>query len=878
MMVALTAGMFLTCLNANAQKWEMKQVPVKTRWAKDVNPDNILQEYPRPQLVRKQWQNLNGLWDYAITLNSESVPKQFDGKILVPYPIESALSGVKKTLLPSQNLWYKRSFICQNLKNGERLLLHFGAVDWKATVFVNGNQIGEHKGGYQNISLDITDVLKNGSNELIVKVVDPSDLGVNPHGKQALKPEGIMYSASSGIWQTVWLETVSASYISEIRCIPNIDKGLLSFSAIVNGKHDGCRLEISVLSGKELVCKVSNAPSTIFNLPVKHPKLWSPATPFLYDLHIRLFKGGKVIDDVKSYFGMRKIEIKKDSSGQERLFLNNQYVYNMGVLDQGYWPEGLYTAPTDAALKFDVEAIKAMGFNTIRKHIKIEPARWYHHCDKLGMMVWQDMINPGNNSREARDQFEKENAENIKQLCNYPCITTWVLFNEGWGAYDQARLTKWVKDIDPTRIVNGHSGENYFRQSLEDSSRKWANSDLTDIHTYPDPKIAPLLPGKAGVLGEFGGIGVPIEGHQWNDVSGWGYVDLNSGELLKRYAIMIDSLKKYETLGLSGSIYTEPFDVEGEQNGLITYDREIIKMPLSSLLQIHSNLIPSIASRTVNTGALSLKTPDTANILSQYNFRLKEYEKGNKDSTFLRRLLSITFQLKDTTNTQKILNDYFGILRNPYEKANLELANKFITGSKDKYFSFFFNNPIKVDGILGAQVAKKKVMAIIFREEIFPETLPFQRHEKHGSPDWETIEKKVVEKYALIGEEKVLYSRMLYDFSVEKNWKNFANSYLVYFSKYGSFYNDVYSGNNLAWAVFQFVENKSTIEEAIKYMKQAIQTEPTAIYIDTYSNLLYKSGRVTEAITLEEQACKLEPQNQVFRDVLKKMKNRERTW
>ncbi|HWW37853.1 glycoside hydrolase family 2 protein, partial [Pedobacter sp.] len=362
-------------ISANAQTvYKMQPVAIQSRWAKEVSPRNALKNYPRPQMVRTSWTNLNGLWDYAITPKDAGQPVTFEGQILVPYPIESALSGVKKILLPTENLWYKKNIDFSPEKGG-RTLLHFGAVDWQATVFVNGKEVGQHKGGYSAFSFDITGALRSGSNELTVKVFDPTDQGTGPHGKQVLNPQNIYYTPSSGIWQTVWLETVPENYIEGLVMTPDIDKGVLNLEV----KSASGAPVTTVIDGKTFK---GNANERIV-VPIANMKLWSPANPYLYDLTVKLGK-----DEVKSYFGMRKISIGKDAKGIDRIFLNNKAYYNLGTLDQGFWPDGLYTAPTDEALAFDIKAIKAMGFNTIRKHIKVEPARWYYWADKLGMLVW----------------------------------------------------------------------------------------------------------------------------------------------------------------------------------------------------------------------------------------------------------------------------------------------------------------------------------------------------------------------------------------------------------------------------------------------------------------------------------------------------------
>lgn len=592
--------------------WQMQPVAIQTRWAKNVTPDNVLPEYPRPQMARQQWVNLNGLWQYAITAKEAPTPTSFDGTILVPFAVESALSGVKKPVLPSQRLWYKRSFAKPDLKDGEHILLHFGAVDWQTKVYVNGKEAGQHTGGYQHFSFDITALLKEGENELLVDVYDPTDQGPNPHGKQVLAPKGIRYTATTGIWQTVWLETVPAVYITDLIITPDTDGGYLSLTVHTSGDTK-FTIEAEASAEGKMSGAVKGPANRTLKLPLPDARLWTPENPFLYDLSIKLVKNNNIKDQVSSYFGMRKIQIKKDNAGQERIFLNNKYTYNLGVLDQGFWPDGIYTAPTDEALKFDIAAIKSMGFNTIRKHIKIEPDRWYYYADKMGMLVWQDMVTCASLEPDAKAAFETENEANVKQLYNHPSIICWVLFNEGWYSYDQPRLTEWFRKKDPTRLINGHTGENYDKEGAPTVVNKWPGSDLADIHDYPGPGIAPAVPGKARVLGEWGGVGVPVKGHQWNAAAGWGYVKITPSEMTDKYSSMVKKLLQYEADGQSGSIYTEPFDVEIEENGLITYDREVVKVPLEILRHIHAPFTPQEWSKILLPG-LVLKNADTSSI------------------------------------------------------------------------------------------------------------------------------------------------------------------------------------------------------------------------------------------------------------------------
>jgi len=629
------------------QRWKMATIPLQTRWAKEVSPTNALTAYPRPQMERANWQNLNGLWQYAITPRSDAQPSTWEGDILVPFAIESGLSGVKRMVQPDQDLWYKRSITKPALKKGERILLHFGAVDWQATVFINKKKVGFHSGGYQNFSLDITNALNKADNELLVKVYDPTDKGPNPHGKQVLNPKDIWYTPTTGIWQTVWMETVPATYIHNLKMFPDVDKEQMRLQVNVNEYEHIQDYSIRVItSAHPSGISEHGYSGTFITLPVLNSRLWTPDDPFLYDLSVKLLYKGKVIDEVKSYFGMRKVEIKKDAEGHDRLFLNNKYIFNLGTLDQGFWPDGIYTAPTDEALAFDIKAIKAMGFNTIRKHIKIEPDRWYYHCDKLGMIVWQDMVNPSFNlSDEAKKIFEQECKENIEQLYNHPCITTWTLFNEKWGQYDQQRLSEWIKKLDPTRLLNGHSGEIlYVNEKLRSPSpNAWVSSDITDIHSYPDPMNAPKMDGKARVLGEFGGIGLFVSGHQWNVNSAWGYVNVTPSEYKGKYTIMNQHIKLLEKEGLSASIYTQPFDVEGEQNGLMTYDREVVKISFVDLRKVHGMLVPEAG----NMPDVQAPNADITNPGLKYSELLEQYMQGNREQAFLKKLSMAALQVGD---------------------------------------------------------------------------------------------------------------------------------------------------------------------------------------------------------------------------------------
>ncbi|SFO26998.1 Glycosyl hydrolases family 2, TIM barrel domain [Chitinophaga sp. YR627] len=851
----------------NNSAWKMQPVSIQTRWAKDVNPQNVLPEYPRPQMVRSEWQNLNGLWEYAVTGKDAAKPTQFDGQILVPFPIESALSGVQKPLLPTQRLWYKRSISKPDVTGGKRVLLHFGAVDWDAKVYLNGKEVGGHTGGYQNFSFDITDALKDGINEIEVSVFDPTDQGINPHGKQVLNPQNIMYTASSGIWQTVWMETVPAAYINNIRLTPDIDKGNLKLEVLTAGKTGDYTVEAIASNGK----KVKGKPNAELLLPVPDAKLWSPDQPSLYNLNVKLLYKGKVVDTIGSYFGMRKIEVKKDEKGVDRLFLNNKYTYHLGVLDQGFWPEGLYTAPTDEALQFDIMAIRNMGYNTIRKHIKLEPARWYYHADKAGMLVWQDMVTCASDKAEAKTAFEKENKENIAQLYNYPSIVIWVLFNEGWARYDQKRLTEWMKKEDPSRIVNGHTGENYDRSAPQEVSQKWASSDLTDIHDYPGPGIPPTLPGKACVLGEWGGVRVPTLKHQWNDMEGWGYIQVPASAFKMKYDSMVKSLKKFEEQGLSGSIYTEPFDVETEENGMMTYDREVIKISPEELRDIHSQILTQAQSYAAANGVFQAKVADTANPDLQYATLLQQFKDGKKDPDFVRDLTLMAVRLKDEKNVADLSTAYINSLSDPLTFSNLTFINRFTRSTKDPGFDILFKNQEKASELIGADRVRGKIKSVIFNDEI-----KVAVSAPNANPDWNALEEKIVSKYGSPGEEIFLHAKAIHYIN-HKDWNNFVPTASQLINKYRA---SVSSNllNDFAWRIFENVSDTNLLKSALQWSKYSLETEQVPMMMDTYANLLHRLGNQQEAIKWEQKAVEAQPSEEVFKLTLEKMKRGEKTW
>ena len=555
-------------VGANSSSWHPLPGRLMTRWAANVNPTNAHPEYPRPQLVRPDWLNLNGLWSYAVTPLKAVGVTNFDGQILVPFPIESSLSGVMRRLDENSMLWYQRRFQVPSDWAGRRVRLHFGAVDWQARVFINGREVGQHRGGYDAFSFDITDSLKwSGDEEIQVAVYDPTE-GDQPRGKQSRKPEGIFYTQTSGVWQTVWLEPVPKICIDDLRLTPNVDGHLLRVRVAVGSCNKSLQVEAQALASGKEVGRITGPANQELNLPLAQMHLWSPDAPFLYDLRITLKDGEKIIDSVSSYFGMRKIALGEDENGFMRLMLNNHFTFQMGVLDQGFWPDGIYTAPTDDALRSDIEFLKRAGFNLARKHVKVEPDRWYYWCDKLGLLVWQDMPSGNNTTPDGRIQFEVELQQTIEGRFNHPSIIVWVLFNEGWGQYDTERLVSWLKSLDSSRLVDNASG--------------WTDKrvgDLIDMHSYPGPDCPPQETSRASVLGEFGGLGLGLPGHMWSGRS-WGYQQMfDAAKLTSEYCNLLNRVHALRRAsGLSAAIYTQIADVETECNGLMTYDRAVFKI------------------------------------------------------------------------------------------------------------------------------------------------------------------------------------------------------------------------------------------------------------------------------------------------------------
>lgn len=581
------ASLLLACTAGTAfAQWKPAGDKIKTAWAETLDPAHVLPEYPRPIMERSDWKNLNGLWQYAITPQGQNRPAEFDGQILVPFAVESSLSGVGKRVGDDHLLWYSRTFqVPANWKN-RHVLLHFGAVDWQTDVWVNDIKVGSHTGGYTPFSFDITPALNpKGDNRLVVKVWDPTDRGYQPRGKQVNRPEGIWYTPVTGIWQTVWLEPVAEKHIADLRITPDIDRHLLTVEAGVKAASPSALTEVKVYDGSRLVATAGsiNGQPVAVEMPAD-AKLWSPDSPFLYTLKVTLKEGGKTVDEVSSYAAMRKYSTARDTDGIVRLCLNNRPLFQFGPLDQGWWPDGLYTAPTDEALAYDVQKTKDFGFNMIRKHIKVEPARWYTHCDRLGVIVWQDMPSGDRNpewqnrryfdgtemkrSAESEACYRKEWKEIMDCLHSYPCIGVWVPFNEAWGQFKTPEIVAWTKAYDPSRLVNPASGGNHYPVG-----------DMLDLHNYPAPEMYLYDGARANVLGEYGGIGLVLKEHLWEPDRNWGYVQFNSPrEVTDEYVKYADELYRLVARGFSAAVYTQTTDVEVEVNGLMTYDRKVIKV------------------------------------------------------------------------------------------------------------------------------------------------------------------------------------------------------------------------------------------------------------------------------------------------------------
>lgn len=598
----LTLLLAVAVVATASAEWKIAGDKIRTTWAENLDPNNVLPKYPRPQLERNEWMNLNGLWNYAVTDLTAAKPTTFDGQILVPFAIESALSGVQKRVTKDDILWYERTFTLPSSWNGKRVMLNFGAVDWSCDVYLNDTLVGNHTGGYAPFSLDITAALTKGEQRLVVRVWDPTDSVHNPVGKQRLNPSGIWYTAVSGIWQTVWLEPVAkTNHIEGITTDCDIVRGELYVDAATANSNG--TLQIEVLDGDKSLYTTKVLPGVRATLPIKDAKLWTPDTPHLYTLKLSLIEKGKVVDSANSYAALRQFSVERDAMGHKRMTLNGAPIFMYGPLDQGWWPDGLYTAPTDEALLSDVILTKELGFNTIRKHIKVEPARWYYHCDQQGIIVWQDMpclalyngnskggmwgrnnIGGGSDSpatREEKNRYYKEWAEIMDALRFFPSIGVWVPFNEAWGQFDTEAVTEWTAANDPTRLINAASGGNLR-----------LCGDILDIHNYPAPSMPFHSSEYVVVLGEYGGIGYPIKEHLWWNKRNWGYIQFNNtDEVTDEYVKYATILKQFIPQGMAAAIYTQTTDVEGEVNGFVTYDRKVVKMDKAKVKAINTEII-----------------------------------------------------------------------------------------------------------------------------------------------------------------------------------------------------------------------------------------------------------------------------------------------
>ncbi len=599
------ALMFPLCATSFGQ-WKPSGDNLKTPWGEKLDSGAVWREYPRPNMERPEWSNLNGFWDYAIRPKGEAAPESFDGKILVPFCVESSLSGVQKSLRENQELWYRRTFTVPEAWSGRKVQLNFEAVDWKADVYLNGSLVGSHTGGYTPFSFDITPHLQGkGEQKLVVKVWDPTNGSFQPIGKQRHDPTLIWYTPVSGIWQTVWLEPVAERHIESVTTTADIDRGTLTVKTKVADAPEGW-VEATLKDGDEVVSRMRGAAGNDITLLVLSPKLWDPKTPFLYDLVVTLRGYGPEgkVDEVKSYAAMRKISTREDKDGFVRIQLNNRDIFPLGPLDQGWWPDGLYTPPSDEAMRYDIVKTKEWGYNMIRKHIKVEPARWYTECDRMGMLVWQDMpsgdgypkweafkYNGGEEVRrtpESAANYRKEWREIMDHLMPYPCISVWVPFNESWGQFDTIGIAEWMKRYDPTRLVNPASGGNHR-----------PCGDILDIHHYPDPEMPLNDPERANVLGEFGGILLTLEDHLWkaDPKHYWDNRKIKTKEDATRtYVKYLDKLGKLIPKGLAGAVYTRTTDVEVEVNGLMTYDRKVIKLDEARVRQANEKITRSLGN------------------------------------------------------------------------------------------------------------------------------------------------------------------------------------------------------------------------------------------------------------------------------------------
>ena len=603
-----------------AKDWAPANNNLPTPWTGKVSPKKVHQEYPRPQMVREDWKSLNGLWDYSITSADAISEGEANGKILVPFPIESALSGVGKSVSADQALWYTTSFELPRGWKDKKVILHFGAVDWSCQVCVNGVIMGTHTGGYTSFEYNITPhLVKDGAQVVTLKVTDATDAWFQPRGKQISNPNGIWYTANTGIWQSVWMEAVPMdAYVKDYKVSSDVDGGVITVTPVCEDVREGDMVKVELLEGgqgynpekpsKTFLASASAKAGESVSVSVGEKHLWSPDDPYLYGLRISIVRKNKTIDKVEAYTSLREVSMVYGTTGIKRIGLNGKPVFNYGPLDQGWWPDGLYTAPTDEALKFDIVKTKEFGFNMIRKHVKVEPARWYYWCDVLGVMVWQDMpstMDNGTNiwattsfegtdsaiSLEGKENYYKEWSEIMDQLDKFQCITVWVPFNEAWGQFDTEKVVEFTRERAAGRLINSASGGNFVK-GIDGKTV----GDIVDAHNYPEPWPGMWDEEKISVVGEYGGIGLPVKKHLWQKDRNWGYIEFkNSKELTDKYVELTEHLKvQVEEKGCSAAVYTQTTDVEGEVNGLMTYDRKVVKPDVKRIAAANASVIASM--------------------------------------------------------------------------------------------------------------------------------------------------------------------------------------------------------------------------------------------------------------------------------------------